>query len=776
MHVIDWSELQPQPANLQAARERLRAALPLRSGCRLLVEIILRAYPWTGRPDRVACYHPSQTYEPDQKLALFIPAPRKAHPGIWLLTHVKDVQLVENPVQGPFQVLTLEIHGKQIQMAAGIPGASYPEPDISTYTTEEFSWLVDWVLETYAATLQATFRRLVQNGAIRGRLVGDTFLPEPVTAISTELLQPCFAGILPSRPWISLEEVYRGLPELSSLERETVLGLLRAALSESPYRSLGGDLWTTSELFRQLDRPVPLGVPGSPLRSEAFTWTKQDEQDLAGYDGRFIPAEARRLLAELGFAERHSGPDASPWRPLNEAVRLPALSYLHVAQAYFPVRSVMGAFAPDVRLVFLQFLHGDHEPFLLDREQGLLKAVYPDKLRTRVLEADIPAGTSLWMEYQGGKQYRIAPRPLPFKRRVPCKLAYVEQEQLHIAHAYISMKDEGNPSLFKADISFGEIESLFAGSCRANQSLHAAIIYAIQEICASDPDHRAHETDILNTVFLTRLCSPMAVSLLLYTQPCFEVLGGGYFRYKPMSEPIVNTRKRTNRLSQLWDGLLAEPVAPRPVSKKRMNAGARAEMSYASEPFFASERQLLSPFNMPETETETSVTARSYAVVEEDELNQMTLYEEEQREPVLPGGDEPTLFLSDSVKETRTESSGRRDSFEALFDGRVDSEPAEPPSLSVDEAGSGRTTFPDVSVESAHVESLSFSSPFRWDPKPAWINPPSQPQPPVSNLVDPRQFVCRPRIPIRPLHKQPFYRRLFFYLCRWLGGSPGKTI
>jgi len=39
-------------------------------------------------------------------------------------------------------------------------------------------------------------------------------------------------------------------------------------------------------------------------------------------------------------------------------------------------------------------------------------------------------------------------------------------------------------------------------------------------------------------------------------------------------------------------------------------------------------------------------------------------------------------------------------------------------------------------------------------------------------MADPLRFAARPKIPIRPLHKQPFFLRILFYLRRWLRKSP----
>src|SRR5688572_28836017 len=130
-------------------------------------------------------------------------------------------------------------------MAAGIPNASYLEPDVSHYTSKELAWLVEWVSKTYVASLQATVKKLIQMGQISGGLAGEIFVPERTSGLSPELLQPVFEGLSPARPWINLDEIAKDLPDLSSLQRETVLGFLPTALNEGSYRSLGGGRWTT---------------------------------------------------------------------------------------------------------------------------------------------------------------------------------------------------------------------------------------------------------------------------------------------------------------------------------------------------------------------------------------------------------------------------------------------------------------------------------------------------------------------------------------------------
>jgi hypothetical protein len=672
--------------------------------------------------------------------------------------------------------VTLEVEGRQIQMAGGIPGASYPEPELSSYTAEDLAWLADWVSATYAISLQATLKKGIREGQIGGRLAGETFLPDPLLALSPALLHPPFAGLSPTRPWISLEEIFKALPDLSQLNRETVLSLLREVLKESPYPSLGAGRWTTPELFNQLNRDVPLGLPTPHIRSSVPVWTRRDEQDLAGYDRQFMPAEARRALEELWFGEKPAQLDPSRWRPPKGPLRLPALNYLHITQAYFPVGNILQAFPPELQLVFVQLINGEHQPFLLDRENGLLKAVHPEEFRARILKESLPAGTYLWLEYEGSETYRIAPRLLPFKRMVPCKLACLEDGRLHIEHTQTSMMFEGDPSLFRANMDFETIAALLAEASRVNLSVRDAIIYAIEEICATDPDRRAHWLDIFNAVFLRRMCSPSSVVFLLYMQPCFEALGNGYFRYKPAPDVRAgDNRKPKDRLAQIWGTLLLDPVAPDPVANERAFVAASLEPTGIVFPTDTPDLELASVLRAPEPEPEIYGTALSYAAVDENVSGSIGRREEEPVETFVLRHYETEPFTTTPTDAAESTSRAWRESVERLFHGLVELENAESSSSSPEEADSESGAPSDQTLERAHEESLSFSSPFRWEPKPAWIDVPVQSQSPYPNAANTGSRVYRPRIPVRPLHKQPFYRRLFFYLGSWLSRLFRKT-
>ena len=206
----------------------------------------------------------------------------------------------------------------------------------------------------------------------------------------------------------------------------------------------------------------------------------------------------------------------------------------------------------------------------------------------------------------------------------------------------------------------------------------------------------------------------------------FESPGGGH-----LTDTILATLERNDRLVQLWKDLLADSVAPDPAARQGRTGGSHYGMNEEATLLLGPDR------------------ARPSLLSLETALESPGLQDAEWTEPVPFTG---------TVK-TGLASRGWMVDLATWFHSLAEVEDAGPADPSEEEA---------VSEDEAH----SLSSPFRWEPKPAWINAPVQSDPPFTNMADPRRFAARPKIPIRPLHKQPFYMRILFYLRRWLRKSP----
>lgn len=188
----------------------------------------------------------------------------------------------------------------------------------------------------------------------------------------------------------------------------------------------------------------------------------------------------------------------------------------------------------------------------------------------------------------------------------------------------------------------------------------------------------------------------------------FRVTRRRNLRHKPMAATFLTTPKTSDRLAQLWEELRADPVPFQPVTK-------------------------------PGRTVDAPVLLRQDALL-------------------------PRMAIDDPRPENRSWRVDLARLFQSLWEPAVaESDPA-----SAVEAISEGEAPQEVSMAAAHEAVLALSTPFRWEPRPAWIAAPAPPNHQSPNTVHPQHFVARPKIPLRPLHKRPFYKRLFFYLRRWL--------
>jgi hypothetical protein len=238
------------------------------------------------------------------------------------------------------------------------------------------------------------------------------------------------------------------------------------------------------------------------------------------------------------------------------------------------------------------------------------------------------------------------------------------------------------------------------------------------------------------------------------TSACFKSPGGGTFRYKPMQDTMITAPQRNDRLAHLWEELQADLVPPCPAAKQKRPA------TYGRSLVPCREHPSLMRMQA------TLMTARTYAVPGEDSPAAAVLQEAERLEPVLPSQHEPVPVTASD--EPEPVSRNWRGSLEKLVHGLLEPEAGGYVFASTGEETAGRDALSDMGMGAAQEAPLPIHSPFRWEPKPAWINAPLPAAPPLLNKADPTRFAAMPKIPRRPLHKQPFFRRFFFYLRGWL--------
>jgi hypothetical protein len=197
---------------------------------------------------------------------------------------------------------------------------------------------------------------------------------------------------------------------------------------------------------------------------------------------------------------------------------------------------------------------------------------------------------------------------------------------------------------------------------------------------------------------------------------------------------------------------------------------------------FVPDLELPSFLSQPETEPEVSVRVLPFVAVQEDKGGRTTLKDTEPFEALALSNHEPDPFritrtetamgMSENGNNDLEESSlrqGERENAEpsalSAFTGSVSTGESNPES----EESSG-APFDDTRPE------FSFFSPtLGLEPKPAWTKASAQINPPSVGTGETRRLLYKPKIPLRPLHKQPFYRRIFFYLRNWLSRSLRKS-
>lgn len=533
MKVVNWLELHLQETEINAIKLRPNKPTPIRDLCQILVATILKQYPWDHREDLINLYHPAASYHQGEWLGLAQYDLGGQKSTSWQIAKVKRVHTVLNPFQGTFQVVEFESNHQKAR-ACNIPDAKFPAPDYSSFRDADIRKPTSTIVNEYYDHLVMAISRVISDGKLTGKIVGQNYIPYRLDDTVFETLPKIFNNLTINDPWISESEVISkviatvGSDDVSVTELKD---LIKTTLNKSKYTDLGNGYWTTAELYKKMLREIPRGVPAPHIYSVIDIWTEEDYKDVNTTQPMTYPEELKYLEDEDGEVEKTVSDKT--WHPPDKPVKLPTLTYIHITQAYFPVGKVINAFHPDAKLIRLKIIDGDYQDFLLNRDNGHLVAVN-EELFFNAFHDGPPAGSYMWLSYEGNERYKVAPRLLVEPRLIPCKLVYLDQGRLMIENSELSMKYDGNPSVFKADLRFIDIKAFFAEARRSNLSVRDAIIQSIKELADKDPDRRAHVTDIFNLVFLKRMCSPRFVNLLLHTQPCFKSLGHGYFQYVPM--------------------------------------------------------------------------------------------------------------------------------------------------------------------------------------------------------------------------------------------------
>lgn len=177
MKAINWLNIQLTQNELDKLNGEIHGPVSIKSFLEKLVNLILEDYPWEKRPDKIASFHPTQFYENGQWVSLSIHDKEQILPPVFQIAQVIQTELAENPVQGRFQVLHLNVNGVQAKLACGIPDAPFQETKIDELSSEQQAWLSKWIVNAYSDALQYACSSSISKGDLHGYLFNGLYIP-----------------------------------------------------------------------------------------------------------------------------------------------------------------------------------------------------------------------------------------------------------------------------------------------------------------------------------------------------------------------------------------------------------------------------------------------------------------------------------------------------------------------------------------------------------------------------------------------------------------------
>lgn len=203
MNSINWLNIHLTPEELSKLNEDIHEPVPIQSFLEKIVILILEDYPWDGRPDTIASFHPSEIYKNGQWISLPIHDKENIHPPVFQVVQVLQAELTENPIQGKFQVLILDVNGIQAKLACGIPNAPFPESKLDELSPEQRIWLAKWITNTYSENLQSECANFISKGELKGRFQNGLYTPiidqmtDSTTQVVTKEIDPSSSASIP---------------------------------------------------------------------------------------------------------------------------------------------------------------------------------------------------------------------------------------------------------------------------------------------------------------------------------------------------------------------------------------------------------------------------------------------------------------------------------------------------------------------------------------------------------------------------------------------------
>jgi hypothetical protein len=545
MEVINWPRLLPSDDEFNEISDNLEGVQHIRTIIQALVRSVIKKYPWEGRLDLVPLIDPSKIYHTGELVALPETDPQGLRPDTWRIGIIKSVIYSENPIQGPFQVVILDVDGQRREFAATLPQARpsliiFPQND-----EEAMEWLISDFTDTYNGAISNIVNAAIHDGRICGKIYGDQILiGEDSTLIGEHeqfYIEQFFFELNNTNLWLTTDEI---LSKLHNLDCLTVLPqdlacfILQEELTKLRYIDLGGGRWTTADLFISINRPLDRRLLVPRVRSQILQAFGEEENDLLPDTPDELPEEAQQVLS-LYDEEPQPVEKQAEWQPPSAPIQLPTFTYLHIREGYFPLgNQLVRAFNAQYEqtLVSIQIIQGEPQPFLIDQHEGVLKALDLNQFHQAFrYENFISPGTKLWLEYRSENLYRLYPKPLHEPRNIQCKLIRLDnQRHLVVEEQSIPIMYESEANVFRAELRFEEMDALFAEAEQLGWSILDTIYHTFAELSVKNPDVVVHHSEMFNMVFFRyRMCSPFTVIAMLYKHPCFVQVGEGNFRFDP---------------------------------------------------------------------------------------------------------------------------------------------------------------------------------------------------------------------------------------------------
>lgn len=582
--VINWRKLSLAKSDFLSIDTQGTPYWHVRVYLRALVRGILSQYPWNGRQDLVALFSPQLSYAVDQEVAFPVLDPQNLRPAAWEVSKVTKVAVGENPLQKKFQVVTFQFEDRMLRLAADLDAETLMTISIPVDDTEEMELLAGYFIEHEYDSLLAALGRAIETKIVHARLNGEYVILggiENLGDIEKLFLDELIQKRSTTSKWLNSTHILSDLRDMGGFDHvpdEIALDIIEEYLVSANYVSLGFHNWITVEKKQEFDRFVEKRSRVPVVRSKLFDiWNIEDEESAEFYSEIPIGEEAGQTLAEFGEGEDIELEGQEEWQPPSSPIQMPTLTYQNILEGFFSLsKKVEKAFPfhDGQQLVEICLVDSEEKsrvPFLVDREENILKAIDRDTVRNIFIERNLPAGTKLWIKYLHDHVYRIYPEPLNPPDRRKCKIAMWDGETgtLSFDIADVEVAYEHESQVFVAELRHLDVEALFKEAEQVGESIFDALVYAFEELGALNKDGKVHHTDLFNAVFFKhRMCSPRTVVTELYSRPCFVSVGDGYFVFDKSKgfRRITHVKKTRGvvfdvSLKSLLSGLLGKELS-----------------------------------------------------------------------------------------------------------------------------------------------------------------------------------------------------------------------